>query len=156
MNTQWYNFPNSLGYLTIVTGRLFMSTLSRQLTRRGLDLTAEQWGVLRLLLNEDGQTQEALLRATRYEKSTLSRLLDGMEKKGLVERRRGVKDARRKTVFLKPLGAEQGEAVTAIALRSLEFLYADIPPQDLDTCRDIIQLMQERLLRIGREEEAPQ
>lgn len=80
MKSEWYNFSESLGYLTIVASRLFMSYTNRQITKLGLDLTAEQWGILRMLLNEDGLTQETLLRMSRYEKSTLSRLLDGMEK----------------------------------------------------------------------------
>ena len=150
MKNEWYDLSESLGYLTIVTGRLFISAMGRGFAEAGLDCSPEQWSVLRMLLNEDGLSQEALLGLTRYEKSTLSRVLDGMEKKGLVTRRRSNGDARRKKVYLTAKGVAGGEAGTEIASRNLALLYAGIPKKDFDVCRELIEEMQVRLLRLLR------
>ena len=153
MDANKYDFSYSLGYLTIVSSRLFAALTNRDLARLGLDLTAEQWALLRLLLNEDGMTQDAILGITRYEKSSLSRLLDGMEKRELVRRERGKQDARRKYVFITPKGMERGETGTKLALDTLEKLYDGIPENDLATCREVLCEIQSRLLQLLRGEE---
>lgn len=143
----------SLGYLTVVTGRLFVNTFGRKIAAAGLEVTMEQWGILRMLLNEDGRTQESLLPVTRYEKSTLSRVLEGMEKKGLIERRRGGTDARRKEVFLTPKGSRIGAGGTDIVLAALAELYEGIDQTELDQCRAMLSLMQTRLLSMWHGED---
>lgn len=153
MKNEFYQFPESLGYLTIVTGRLFSAFTNRELASMRLDLTAEQWALLRLLLNEDGKSQDELLHRTRCEKSSLSRLLEGMENKGLVRRERDARDGRRKRVFLTEKGGAQGVQGTGHALETLHELYAGIDPDDLDTCRRVLLYVQTELLRkLGWEE----
>ncbi|MCC8194505.1 MAG: MarR family transcriptional regulator [Deltaproteobacteria bacterium] len=154
MKTEWFEFSDSLGYLTLVTSRLFISVLGRKLGDAGLDFGPEQWAVLRMLLNEDGLSQEELLRLTRYEKSTLSRVLDGMEKKGLIVRKRDPEDGRRKKVFITPKGVAGGETGTEIAARNLVLLYEGIPREEFMLCRKMIEEMQSRLLRMLRGEVA--
>lgn len=113
----------------------------------------EQWGILRMLLNEDGRTQDSLLPLTRYEKSTLSRVLEGLEKKGLIERRRGGVDARRKEVFLTPKGSRIGMDGTDIVRATLAELYEGIDQAELDQCRAMLALMQTRLLAMWHGED---
>ena len=139
-------FSYSLGYLTVVTGRMFASTFGRKIAEAGLDVTMEQWSILRILLNEDGCTQESILRLTYYEKSTLSRILEGLERKGLIERRRGAADGRRKEVFLTSRGFDIGVSGTSVVLALLEKLYESVDPAELDQCRAMLSLMQTRLL----------
>ena len=152
MENEWYEFSDSLGYLTIATGRLFISAIGRKFAEAGLDVGPEQWSILRMLLNEDGLSQEELLRLTRYEKSTLSRVLEGMERKNLVVRRRSERDARCKEVFLTPKGMADGMAGTEIAARNLALLYEGIAQEDFAVCRKLIEETQLRLLRILRGE----
>jgi len=153
MNTQDRQLSYSLGYLTVVTGRLFANTFGRRIAAAGLEVTMEQWGILRMLLNEDGRTQDSLLPLTRYEKSTLSRVLEGLEKKGLIERRRGGVDARRKEVFLTPKGSRIGMDGTDIVRATLAELYEGIDQAELDQCRAMLALMQTRLLAMWHGED---
>ena len=153
MKTQKLDFTYSLGYLTVVTGRIFSGTFGRRIADAGLDATMEQWSILRVLLNEDGCTQDVILGISRYEKSTLSRILEGLEKKGLVERKRGATDARRKEVFLTQKGYDIGVAGTEIVLDSLAKLYEGIDPAQLDQCRNMLALMQTRLLDMWHRED---
>ena len=153
MNATPYNFQYSLGYLAVVSARLFAANTNRQLAAAGLELTAEQWAMLQILLNEDGRSQEELLGFTRYEKSSLSRLLDGLEKKELIRREKSPTDGRRKNVFITEKGAEQGRTGTRLALEMLQSLYKDIDAKDLDTCRSVLARIQGGLLRVLRAEE---
>ena len=154
MNTTWYNYSDSLGYLTVVTSRLFTALLTRQLVKAGCEVTPEQWALLRALLNKDGQSQDEMIHLTRYEKSSLSRLLDGLERKGLVRRERGAADRRSKIVFITGKGADVGKVGTILALDSLRALYGDIDPGELNICRNVLERIQTELLRMLREEKS--
>src|SRR5687767_7637081 len=53
----------------------------------GVELTPEQWAVLVRLWECDGRTQNELCESTFRDKPTMSRMVDGMAARGLVERR---------------------------------------------------------------------
>ena len=67
----------------------------KRLIEAGIELTAEQWGVLGHLWNEGGVAQDELAALVCVNKSSLSRVLDGMERRGLVIRQKDPADARR-------------------------------------------------------------
>ena len=146
MDAPYYDFFNSLGYLTGKTHRLLAARLNRALAGAGLDITAEQWGVLGQLWNEDGLTQEAICRAMQLEKSSLSRLLDGMEAKGLIARRKDERDARCKRVFLAEGAEPLREKCLALVQENMKMAQRGIPQGTLDLCRGVLQAMQKNLL----------
>jgi DNA-binding MarR family transcriptional regulator len=61
-------------------------------------------GMLRLLLIHDGQTQQQLCDALRIHRNVMVGLVDELEKRGLVERRRHPTDRRAYAVHLLPAG----------------------------------------------------
>ena len=61
---------------------------------RPLGATLQTWRVLAALRERDGRRMGDLSDTTSIEVSTLTRLVDGMERKGLVARRRDANDAR--------------------------------------------------------------
>ena len=61
---------------------------------RPLGATLQIWRVLAALREQDGRRMGDLSETTSIDVSTLTRLVDGMEKKGLVARRRADQDAR--------------------------------------------------------------
>src|SRR4029078_3297050 len=60
----------------------------RRFNALGVELTPEQWMVLVRLSAEPELTQSALCDATLRDKATMSRVIDGMEGRGVVRRRR--------------------------------------------------------------------
>ena len=54
----------------------------------GEEITPEQWIVLVRLWEQDGRTQTELGESTYRDRPTMSRILDGMERRGLVKRKR--------------------------------------------------------------------
>lgn len=98
---------SSLGYLTSTAARLLGNRITRHFDQAGIDLTGEQWSLLIRLWDKDGQTQQALAASLLMEKSSVSRLLDGLERRGWIRREQDSEDARQKRIML----TEQGIAV---------------------------------------------
>jgi DNA-binding MarR family transcriptional regulator len=84
---------------------------------RPLGATLQMWRVLAALRARDGRRMSDLGHVTSIEVSTLTRLVDGMEKKGLVIRRRKAADARVVTLDLTPAGRAMTRKILPIAER---------------------------------------
>ncbi len=87
-----YAVDDSYGYLV----RRLHASLQRHMERRvqSLDLTALQWGPLLLIAQGKGDTAAALARALDIDTGAVTRMIDRLERKGLVQRRRSTHDRR--------------------------------------------------------------
>lgn len=77
------------------------------------DLTAEQWGVMAVLLDAPGQTMSALADDAVLPNGTLTRRLDRLVERGLVVRRAHPEDRRRVTAALSPTGQAMAQQLRA-------------------------------------------
>lgn len=84
---------------------------------RQLGATLQMWRVLAALHERDGRRMGDLSDTTSIEVSTLTRLVDGMEGKGLVARRRAAPDARVVTLQVTPAGRRLTRRILPIAER---------------------------------------
>ena len=82
-----------------------------------LDFTRPQAGLLRLISREPGQSQQAVARRLGTPPSRLVALVDGLEQRGLIERRRNPGD--RRNYALHPTAAGE-QAMAALSQASLE------------------------------------
>ncbi|HEX3785220.1 MAG TPA: MarR family transcriptional regulator [Pseudonocardiaceae bacterium] len=71
-----------------------------------LDLTPPQAGLLRAIAAEPGRSQQALAEQLGTPATRLVALLDGLERRGVIERRRNPDDRRLHAVFLTDEGQE--------------------------------------------------
>ena len=122
----------SLGFLLGDVSRLIRLRFDER--ARKLDLTRAQWRVLAQLRRREGINQRALADILEIENITLTRHIDRLEAKGLLERRSDPNDRRARTLHFKPgteamLGkmrklSEQtrAEALNGIAERDAERL----------------------------------
>src|SRR5829696_3931795 len=74
--------------------------LQKKLNASGLNLTIEQWSVLYHLWKEDGKSQQELCNATFRDKPSITRLVDNLEKLGLVKRMPSENDRRMNQIYL--------------------------------------------------------
>lgn len=74
--------------------------LGQRFALAGHKISAEEWAVLLMLWQEDGRLPSGLADLTFRDRTTVTRLLDGMEKKQLIARRADAQDRRRTRVFL--------------------------------------------------------
>lgn len=77
------------------------------------DLTAEQWRILSVLLDEPGQTMTQLADGAALPAGTLTRHVDRLAERGLVLRKVHAEDKRRAVVALSSVGASAAREIRA-------------------------------------------
>ena len=117
----------------------------KEFSAQGLELTPEQWIVLVRLWQCDGQTQTALSESTLRDRPTMSRILDSMQKSGLVERCADDSDARSKLIRLTRAGKALQPKLVPLARQLVTRLERDIPPHDLEVTHRTLSRMLENL-----------
>ena len=117
----------------------------REFNQHGLELTPEQWIVLARLWQRDGRTVSELSECTLRDKPTMSRILDSMEKSGLVTRTVDSKDARTRIVALTREGKGLKKKLSPIAKTIVDRLESGISEADLLTTRNTLRRLFENL-----------
>ncbi|WP_250046257.1 MarR family transcriptional regulator [Phaeovulum sp. NW3] len=112
---------------------------------RHLDLTQARWSVLFELSRHEEATQIELARTLGIEGATLVRLLDGLEKAGLVERRPCHRDRRAKTLRLTGQATPLIQEMKRIAADSRVALLADVSEEDLRIANRVLSQVAARL-----------
>jgi DNA-binding MarR family transcriptional regulator len=104
-----------LPYLLNRAGARIAASFSEE--ARPLGATLQMWRVLAALRERDGRRMGDLSETTSIEVSTLTRLVDAMEQKGLVARRRNAGDARAVMLQATAAGRRLTERLLPIAER---------------------------------------
>jgi len=113
----------------------------RTFREEGEEITPEQWIVLVRLWEEDGRTQTDLGASTFRDRPTMSRILDGMERRGLLERRADAASARVWRVHLTAHGRALRKRLVAVARKLAARAERGISDADLVTTRDTLAKM---------------
>lgn len=113
----------------------------RRFNALGVELTPEQWMVLVRLSAEPELTQSALCEATLRDKPTMSRIIDGMESRGLVRRRADPEDARGRLVSLTPEARRLRQRLMPAVRTMVDELEAGIPERELEITRQALRRM---------------
>jgi DNA-binding MarR family transcriptional regulator len=90
-----------------------------------LDFSRPQAGLLRLISREPGQSQQAVARRLGTPPSRLVALVDGLEERGLIERRRNPADRRNYALHLTAAGER---AMADLSQAAMEHEYAVAAP----------------------------
>ena len=80
------------------------NALQKQLTEAGFDLTVDQWVLIDHIFRKQGISQNELAELTFKDPPTVTRIIDLLEKKGLVERGPAAGDRRKFNLYLTKLG----------------------------------------------------
>ena len=90
------------------------------------------------LNNTNHQFHQQLAENTFKEKSTITRLLDGLEKKNLVERASDTVDRRQKHISISPPGKNLLNKLRPFALEVQDRALNDIDLKQVKICQDIL------------------
>ena len=150
MNDIIYALHECLGYMTITANRKMSAFLHHKMKKAGLNLTAEQWGVLAHLWNQKSVTQEELVQMACVDKSTMSRALSRMERNGLIVRRLDPADALRKILCPTQKADVLRDRSVAVTRGVLALALENVDPQDHAVCLKVLAVVKDNLRKHGR------
>jgi len=92
-----------------------------------------------------GVRQKELATALSIEGPSLVRLLDGLERRGLIERREDESDRRARGLYLTRAGRDLAVKVAKVGTAIQARLLGSVPPQDLETCQRVLADIEHQL-----------
>jgi len=136
---------NALPFLLHGIYQRIRSITYRAFNEHGLEITPEQWIVLARLWQRDRRTVSELSESTLRDKPTMSRILDSMEKSGLLTRSVAREDARTRIVELTREGKALRKKLVPVAKSIVQRLEAGVPEEDLLSTRRTLRRLFENL-----------
>jgi DNA-binding MarR family transcriptional regulator len=133
-----YDLENSFGSIVRRADIALINRLNQNFKNTGYDITTEQYRVLVNLWNKDGQNQQELAEATRKNKTSMTRLLNRLEKRNLVVRVPYNLDNRNKLVYLTNKGKKIPEALANLAKKTLREAQSGISEKNIEICKRVL------------------
>ena len=119
--------------------------LQKNFKQAGVEITIEQWSVLYHLWKEDGQSQQQLCDATFRDKPSITRLVDNLEKQGLVKRTANKDDRRVNKICLTPEAEKLQEQSMELANQTLNEALAGVTNGQIEIAKEVLHLVYENL-----------
>jgi len=92
-----------------------------------------------------GVRQKELATALGIEGPSLVRLLDSLERRGLIERREDESDRRARGIYLTPAGHDLAVRVAKVGTEIQLRLLSSVPPEDLEICQRVLAQIEQQL-----------
>ena len=140
-----YNFNDSFGFIVVKAGRLIENRLKTNFEKEKISVTPQQWSVLTVLWNEDGVAQQELADSFAKDKTSMTRLLNNMEKSGLIVRKQGDKDRRNKKIYLTEKSKSLKLDSIKVAEKTLVDALEGISHSDLKVSKNILKSINKNL-----------
>lgn len=138
-----FRLDRTLGYAVNRAAYLMRNRATREIAARGLDVTPEEWVILRCLAERDGRSQGEIADATIRDRTTVTRLIDGMVRKDLVRREPAAEDRRVVCAWLTVRGRRRQRRLVAVIREVLQQSTAQLADTELEiTVRTLKQVQQ--------------
>ena len=131
-------YPN-VGTVLDRTTRLLKQHYLRAFRQEGIDISTEQWVLLDRLYTSGDASQTELANGTYKDAPTVSRIVDKLAKKKLVERRRFPNDRRRYLVCITRNGKEIHDRITPYVQRLRQQTWDGLTEDDYNRLQGILQ-----------------
>ncbi|MDZ7760582.1 MAG: MarR family transcriptional regulator [Desulfovermiculus sp.] len=151
MTTKHSAFPlhESTYYLIVRTSMHMKTALYRALHQADMGVTPEQWSVLCCLWEKEGLYLTEVTDKTGRDKYTISRIVNLLAKKGLVESRPDLEDKRRTNLYLTDKGRALQEPLTRLVEEFTAKLFQDFSDQDLEYTKRLTHGILNNIERLG-------
>lgn len=133
----------NLAFLATDIGRLFRKRFDT--SARALGVTGPQWRVLAALDYKPGITQAVLANLLDVEAITVGRMIDRLQKAGLVERRTDPADRRAWLLFITPAAARLLSELQAMAEGLMSETLGNFAPEEFQTLVTLLNRLRENL-----------
>ena len=132
-------------FITGLASTALARRLQKNFKQSGVDITIEQWSVLYHLWKHDGMSQQELCEASYRDKPSITRLLDNLERQGLVQRVPSKDDRRIKRIFLTGAGAGLRDSTMDLANQTLNEALEGVAAKDIELCKSVLQKVYDNL-----------
>jgi len=133
-----YDIDGSFGTIVHWAERALINRLQQNFGAAGFDITVEQWRVLVNLWNREGQSQRELAEATHKDKTGITRILHGMERRDLVVRIPDKADQRNKLIYLTRKGRELQKALVQYTQKTLDEALGGLSEEETEACKAVL------------------
>jgi DNA-binding MarR family transcriptional regulator len=127
-----------------------LGRLGRERARNG-DVTPQQAEALQLIAERGAISTSSLAIVLGIDPSTASRNLAGLERAGLIVRRRGPEDGRQNDVRLTPRGKRTAEAVSTDWFSAYASLIDRVPRAERQRVADVLEVLARLLEAHGQD-----
>lgn len=133
---------------SFITGKA-STAIARRLQKNfkiaNIDITIEQWSVLYHLWKLDGLSQQQLCDATFRDKPSITRLVDNLEKLGLVKRVSSKEDRRINKIYLTNQATALQEQTMELANQTLNEALAGVSNGQVEIAKEVLQMVYDNL-----------
>ncbi len=119
--------------------------ISEKFKENNLDLTKNQWLMLKKLCQKDGQMQKELAFLTDRDKASLARLVATMERKGLITRVPVENDKRARQIFLTDEGRSVFQQSIPVVKEFNQELQKGIGQEELNLLINTLKKIQQNI-----------
>jgi len=136
-----FKMENLHGYMVGKTAFTMKHKLHKLFKSKGYRATPEHWGILNLLEEEEGLSQREIAEKTTKDKANITRILDVMQKNGLVQRKKHENDRRAYKIFLTEKGRNLHNTLTQFVLEIDNQASSGLSINDLKVLKRILLKM---------------
>jgi DNA-binding MarR family transcriptional regulator len=125
-------------YLISTAQQKLWTYLKGALSAAGILVTPAQAGILFLLEQKDGQSMSELSQTFSIDNSTITGLVDRLEKSGLVRRNASLTDRRIFRIYLTPRGVKESNRARAVIRKVNEEIKVGFSKKEIETLKRIL------------------
>ena len=138
-----YNLKKSLGFKLDRASRLTTLNFNKNLKENNIILTAEQWGIINFLLEEDGINQNQIGKLINKDHTCVSRLVDTLIKKGIIEKNTSAEDKRVNLIYLTETGKELRDNIVGTVEHSLDKVFQNVSKEE----KEIFSIVLDKIIK---------
>ena len=138
-----YNLKKSLGFKLDRAARLTTLNFNKNLKENNVTLTAEQWGIINFLLEKDGINQNQIGKLINKDHTCVSRLVDTLIKKGIIEKSSSAEDKRVNLIYLTETGKELRDNIVGTVEHSLDKVFQNVSEEE----KEIFSIVLDKIIK---------
>ncbi|MBK7691908.1 MAG: MarR family transcriptional regulator [Bacteroidetes bacterium] len=133
-----FKFENSFGRILGGAYTSMFRHLGKRMKEQNLPITPEQFSVLSHLWQKDGLPQCELAQCTNRNRANVTRIIDILEREGIVERKDDKTDRRIFRIYLTEKGKSLKQQTAKCAKQSIRNALMGVSKAEVETCTKVL------------------
>ena len=139
MDPEKFDSDKSMANWLNKSTRALSTRLQNVFTKSGFDVTAEQWMLLLILWQKDGRFAFQMADIISKDRAAVTRLLDGLEKRKLIVRKKNHLDSRHKEIYLTPKGKALKDELIPIGVANMQKALDGLSKEEIESTLAVLR-----------------